>query len=159
MLSPVLMLSYTNRTTPVVLNVKKMDMISYNAELLPKQKYIKIIRYNKISSYLVKKKSLTKISPPRHLPCFGRWSAAVLRKGAFQTMLTLSSPPWCIPHHHPGSRHPSSGSLQRTGPLCLCAQPASPRGGESKDRIDGTYKEGILINIQNLHGTQLLSCL
>lgn len=79
----------------------------------------------------------------------------MLRTGAFQTTLTLSSPPWCIPRHRPGSQRPSSGSLQRTDHLSLYALPASPR--ERTGRIDGKYKEDKFINIQNLYGTQLLS--
>ena len=66
------------------------------------------------------------------LPWFGNMNAGEWGKGVFQTELGLSSPPWCTPHHHPGSLRLSSGFWQRTAHLYLFSQPASPERRQPK---------------------------
>lgn len=69
-------------------------------------------------------------------------------------MPALSSPPWCIPHHHPGSQHPSSGSSQRTDPLCLCALPASPTEGRGESGWMGNTSKAHSSIFRNLYGVE-----
>lgn len=53
-------------------------------------------------------------------------SAVEWGRVVFLTRPTLSSPPLCIQHHHPGSLRPSSGSLWQTAHLLPSSRPTSP---------------------------------
>lgn len=44
-----------------------------------------------------------------HVQLSGNKSAAVSGMGAYPAVPGLVSPPWCTPHHHPGSPHLFSG--------------------------------------------------
>lgn len=61
-----------------------------------------------------------------HLPRSGSMSGDVWGRAACPAGPVLSSPPSCTPRHHPGSLHPSSGSLLRIALQWPSFQPAWP---------------------------------